>query len=171
MCQIHVQYMVVMCLSRCRHGFVRADRILLLRELLDKLSSTAGLVNEEKGALQTLIPIYFVFVMAETPPPLPCKSDGGDRCTFSRWNFVVWYCLVLKSKINTIRVFLVLRVLKPDFCCRIGTSWGWKWIGATSAKQDSGTFQGFPPPPPQGRTSTTATRINWMLKCCREVVL
>ena len=30
-------------------GFVRADRILKLRELLDKLSSTAGLVNEEKG--------------------------------------------------------------------------------------------------------------------------
>ena len=33
----------------CRNGFVRADRVLLLRELLDKLSSTAGLVNEEKG--------------------------------------------------------------------------------------------------------------------------
>ena len=36
----------------CRHGFVRADRVLLLRELLDKLSSTAGLVNEEKGDLK-----------------------------------------------------------------------------------------------------------------------
>ena len=34
----------------CRNGFVRADRVLNLRELLDKLSSTAGLVNEEKGA-------------------------------------------------------------------------------------------------------------------------
>ena len=33
-----------------RHGFVRADRVLQLRELLDKVSSTAGLVNEEKGS-------------------------------------------------------------------------------------------------------------------------
>ena len=33
----------------CRCGFVRADRVLHLRELLDKLSSTAGLINEEKG--------------------------------------------------------------------------------------------------------------------------
>jgi len=32
-------------------GFVRADRVLQLRKLLDELSSTAGLVNEEKGAL------------------------------------------------------------------------------------------------------------------------
>ena len=31
---------------------MRADRVLQLRELLDKLSSTAGLVNEEKGAFQ-----------------------------------------------------------------------------------------------------------------------
>ena len=31
------------------NGFVRADRILKLRKLLDELSSTAGLVNEEKG--------------------------------------------------------------------------------------------------------------------------
>ncbi|PFX21247.1 Ubiquitin carboxyl-terminal hydrolase CYLD [Stylophora pistillata] len=30
-------------------GFVRADRLLDLRHLLDKLSSTAGLVNKEKG--------------------------------------------------------------------------------------------------------------------------
>ena len=28
---------------------MRADRILKLRKLLDELSSTAGLVNEEKG--------------------------------------------------------------------------------------------------------------------------
>ena len=33
----------------CREGFVRADRVLHLRKLLDKLSSTAGLINEEKG--------------------------------------------------------------------------------------------------------------------------
>ncbi|PFX21246.1 Ubiquitin carboxyl-terminal hydrolase CYLD [Stylophora pistillata] len=30
------------------HGFVRADRLLALRQLLDQLSSTAGLTNEEK---------------------------------------------------------------------------------------------------------------------------
>ena len=33
---------------------MRADRVLQLRELLDKLSSTAGLVNEEKGEFENI---------------------------------------------------------------------------------------------------------------------
>ena len=41
-----------MCLFPCSNDFVRADKVLELRELLDKLSSTAGLVNEEKGWLR-----------------------------------------------------------------------------------------------------------------------
>ena len=41
-------------LCYCRTGFVRADRLLALRQLLDQLSSTAGLINEEKGDLKTL---------------------------------------------------------------------------------------------------------------------
>ena len=41
-------------LCYCRTGFVRADRLLALRQLLDQLSSTAGLINEEKGDMKTL---------------------------------------------------------------------------------------------------------------------
>ena len=45
-------------LALCRFKYVRADKVLRLRELLDKLGTIPGMMGEEKGKSSTLG--YFV---------------------------------------------------------------------------------------------------------------
>ena len=41
-----------------KNWFVRADRVMKLRQLLDKLTSVSGLLSEEKGKLILICIIY-----------------------------------------------------------------------------------------------------------------
>ena len=82
---------------------MRADRVLQLRELLDKLSSTAGLVNEEKGLL---VQTFTAYLMKKQDWWQSNNAKGGYFWQLFFCNF----CKILNLQVQCEVFFLVTSI-------------------------------------------------------------
>ncbi|XP_068743882.1 ubiquitin carboxyl-terminal hydrolase CYLD-like isoform X2 [Montipora capricornis] len=91
------------------HGFVRADCVLQLRELLDKLSSTAGLVNEEKDPEEFLNALLQQVLKAD--PFLRLKS----RDVHKKESEGVYFYQIITDKDDSVKLAQVQQLLEQSF--------------------------------------------------------
>ncbi|EDO47295.1 predicted protein [Nematostella vectensis] len=88
-----------------RNGFVRADRVLRLRRLLDKLGSTSGLTDEEKDPEEFLNTLLHQVLKSESL--LQLKSHG--RCEESN------YYQIITEKDEGIKLATVQTLIEQSF--------------------------------------------------------
>ncbi|XP_070536121.1 ubiquitin carboxyl-terminal hydrolase CYLD-like isoform X2 [Ptychodera flava] len=62
-----------------KHGFVRADRVLKFRELLDKFGSVSGLTTEEKDPEEFLNTVHQIF---KSEPYVKVRDSRGEEHSF-----------------------------------------------------------------------------------------
>ncbi|XP_078367475.1 ubiquitin carboxyl-terminal hydrolase CYLD-like [Oculina patagonica] len=91
------------------YGFVRADRVLVLRELLDKLSSTAGLVNEEKDPEEFLNSLLQQVLKAD--PFLHLKQ----RDVQEKDSEGAFFYQIITEKDETVKIAEVQNLLEQSF--------------------------------------------------------
>ncbi|XP_074619105.1 ubiquitin carboxyl-terminal hydrolase CYLD-like [Acropora palmata] len=91
------------------HGFVRADRVLHLRELLDKLSSTAGLINEEKDPEEFLNSLLKQVLKAD--PFLHLKS----RDLSMKDGEGAYFYQIITEKDDSVKIAQVQNILEDSF--------------------------------------------------------
>ncbi|XP_068684418.1 ubiquitin carboxyl-terminal hydrolase CYLD-like isoform X2 [Montipora foliosa] len=91
------------------HGFVRADRVLQLRELLDKLSSTAGLINEEKDPEEFLNSLLQQVLKAD--PFLHLKS----RDVRKKDGEGAYFYQIITDKDDSVKLAQVQQLLEQSF--------------------------------------------------------
>ncbi|XP_074619112.1 ubiquitin carboxyl-terminal hydrolase CYLD-like [Acropora palmata] len=91
------------------HGFVRADRVLHLRELLDKLSTTAGLINEEKDPEEFLNSLLKQVLKAD--PFLHLKS----RDLSMKDSEGAYFYEIITEKDDSVKIAQLQNVLEESF--------------------------------------------------------
>lgn len=83
-----------------KHVFVRADRVMKLRQLLDKLSSVSGLTSEEKDPEEFLNSLLAQIMRAE-----PFLKVLKQSCTqFFYLNYML--CIITLAKFRPRCLFL-----------------------------------------------------------------
>ncbi|XP_067052974.1 ubiquitin carboxyl-terminal hydrolase CYLD-like [Acropora muricata] len=90
-------------------GFVRADRVLHLRKLLDKLSSTAGLINEEKDPEEFLNSLLKQVLKAD--PFLHLKS----RDSSVKDGEGAYFYQIITEKDDSVKIAQVQNILEDSF--------------------------------------------------------
>ncbi|XP_022777778.1 ubiquitin carboxyl-terminal hydrolase CYLD-like [Stylophora pistillata] len=91
------------------YGFVRADRLLMLRRLLDQLSSTAGLVNEEKDPEEFLNSLLQQVLKAD--PFLHLKPrDVQEKDSEGAFLYQI-----ITDKDDTVKIAQVQKLLEQSF--------------------------------------------------------
>ncbi|XP_067052965.1 myosin heavy chain, striated muscle-like isoform X2 [Acropora muricata] len=90
-------------------GFVQADRVLHLRELLDKLSSTAGLINEEKDPEEFLNSLVKQVLKAD--PFLHLKS----RNLSMKDSEGEYFYQIITEKDDSVKIAQVQNILEDSF--------------------------------------------------------
>lgn len=93
----------------CREGFVRADRVLHLRKLLDKLSSTAGLINEEKDPEEFLNSLLKQVLKAD--PFLHLKSRDSSM----KDGEGAYFYQIITEKDDSVKIAQVQNILEDSF--------------------------------------------------------
>ncbi|XP_015748239.1 PREDICTED: ubiquitin carboxyl-terminal hydrolase CYLD-like isoform X2 [Acropora digitifera] len=90
-------------------GFVRADRVLHLRKLLDKLSSTAGLINEEKDPEEFLNSLLKQVLKAD--PFLHLKSRDSSM----KDGEGAYFYQIITEKDDSVKIAQVQNILEDSF--------------------------------------------------------
>ncbi|XP_044175285.1 ubiquitin carboxyl-terminal hydrolase CYLD-like [Acropora millepora] len=90
-------------------GFVRADRVLHLRELLDKLSSRAGLINKEKDPEEFLNSLLMQVLKAD--PFLHLKS----RDLSMKDSEGAYFYQIITEKDDSVKIAQVQNILEDSF--------------------------------------------------------